>query len=434
MSRAGARLRGLRHSLPLLLILAFAWTGRAAAAEPSPEFVRRADELVRLLNGELAPDRLFSPAFLAQVPADRVSALSAQLRSSHGRARRISRIAASSPTAGTVLVAFERALVRMQMAIGPKPAHLIEGLLVSGAESSAADLATLFGEIVGLPGEVSLAAARLEEGGPAGFLTQKADRPMAIGSAFKLFVLAELVRSVKAGERRWSDVVPLGSPSLPSGLLQDWPKGSPVTLHSLAALMISRSDNSATDTLLEVLGREKIERLLPVLGVRAADRNRPLLSTREAFALKLGDPALLASWKAADEAGRRALLPRLAAVEAAKLDPLRLASRPIEIGAVEWFASPSDLVRTLDWLRRSGDSTALDILAITPRPGSEPARGFSYFGFKGGSEPGVLNLSFLLKTRQGRWLAVTATWNDEAAPLDESRFAALMSRLVSLMR
>ncbi|HEX8480968.1 MAG TPA: serine hydrolase [Allosphingosinicella sp.] len=434
MSEAGARSRGLRHWLPLLLLLAFAWTGTAAAAEPSPDFVRRADELVRLLNAQLPPDRLFSPAFLAQVPAQQVTAISAQLRSSHGPARRVSRIEAATPTTGLVLIAFERAVVRMQMAIDPKPPHPIEGLLVSGAESSAPDVATLLGEIVGLPGDVSLAAARLEESGPADFLTQKADRPMAIGSAFKLFVLAELVRSIRAGERRWSDVVPLGPPSLPSGLLQDWPKGSPLTLHTLAALMISRSDNSATDTLLAVLGREKVEGLLPALGVRAAERNRPLLSTREAFALKLGDPALLARWKSADEGGRRALLPRLAGIEAAKLDPLRLASRPIEIAGVEWFASPSDLVRTLDWLRRNGDSTALDILAIVPGAGSEPARGFSYLGFKGGSEPGVLNLSFLLKTRQGRWIALAATWNNEAAPLDEARFAALMSRLVGLMR
>ncbi len=43
-------------------------------------------------------------------------------------------------------------------------------------------------------------------------------------------------------------------------------------------------------------------------------------------------------------------------------------------------------------------------------------------------------MSFLLKSREGRWLAVSATWNDPSAPLDEPRFAALMSRLVGLMK
>jgi len=416
----------------LLVLLALA--GRAEASEPSAAFVRRADQLVALLNDRAAPDGFFSPAFLAQVPPAQTRDVAAQLRASFGAARRIARIEARTPTGGTVFVAFERAVVRIQMALAPQPPHLVEGLLVVGAESSAADVPALFGEIVGLPGEVSLAAARLEEAEPTDFLTQKAERPLAIGSAFKLFVLAELVRQVKAGERRWSDVVPLGPPSLSSGLLQDWPRGAPITVHSLAALMISRSDNSATDTLIHLLGREKIEALLPTLGVRAADRNRPFLATREAFALKLGDPALLAQWKAADETSRRALLPRLANVAADTLDPARLAGRPTEIGSVEWFASPADLVRTLDWLRRSGDSTALDILAINPGLGRTLADDFGYFGFKGGSEPGVLNMSFLLRNREGRWLAVVATWNNEAATLDEARFAALMSRLVGSMK
>lgn len=414
----------------MLLICAFP----IQAAEPSAEFRRKAGELVRLLNGEVQPQQFFSPEFLAKIPPAQVAVVAAQLKSSFGKAQSLQSVEASSSTAGTVLVRFQRAVVRMEMAVGPRPPHLVEGLIVAGAQSSAADLPALFGELARLPGKVSVAAARLEEAGPASFLTEEADRPLAIGSAFKLFVLAELVRSVKAGERRWSDVVALGPPSLPSGLVQDWPKGSPITLHSLAALMISRSDNSATDTLLGLLGRDNVERLLPELGVRAPERNRPFLSTRNAFALKLGDPAFLARWKAADEAGRRALLPQLERVDSSTLDPARRGGRPAEIAAVEWFASPSDLVRTLDWLRRSGDRTALDILAINPGLGAAEAKAFGYFGFKGGSEPGVLNLSFLLKTRSGRWVAISATWNDETAALDEARFVALMSRLVSLVK
>lgn len=412
-------------------LLACLWTAAAAAAEPSPAFVARADDLVRLVNDETAPEQFFSPTFLAQVPPQQVRDIAAQLRTRHGRARKAVRIDAGSPTGGVVSIAFERAVVRMQMAVAAQPPHLVEGLVVAGVESSKGDVASLFGEIVGLPGEVSLKAARLEEGGPADFLTEQSERPLAIGSTFKLFVLAELVRAVKAGERRWSDVVPLGPPSLPSGILQDWPKGSPVTLHSLAALMISRSDNSAADTLLAVLGRDRVERLLPVLGVRAPERNRPFLSTREAFALKLADPALLAEWKGANEAGRRALLPRLGRVA---LDPMRFVGSPAEIAAAEWFASPADLVRTLDWLRRSGDETALDLLAINPGLGRPLADEFAYWGYKGGSEPGVLNMSFLLRNREGRWLAVSATWNNAVAPLDEPRFAALISRLVGLMK
>jgi hypothetical protein len=126
---------------------------------------------------------------------------------------------------------------------------------------------------------------------------------------FKLFILAELDRQVRAGERRWSDVAPLSRKSLPSGMLQDWPEGAPLTLHSLAALMISQSDNSASDTLLHLLGREKVEALLPALGLRNPAANRPFLSTLEAFALKGDDDVLTRRWLATDEAGRRKLWP-----------------------------------------------------------------------------------------------------------------------------
>jgi hypothetical protein len=43
-------------------------------------------------------------------------------------------------------------------------------------------------------------------------------------------------------------------------------------------------------------------------------------------------------------------------------------------------------------------------------------------------------MSFLLRSRAGRWMAVSATWNNAAAALDEARFAALMSRLIALMK
>ena len=297
-------------------LLACFWTVAAAAAEPSPEFVARANDLVPVLNGEPATERLFSAAFLAQVPSERLAGIAALLRSSYGRAEAVQRIEAGGPTSGILFVRFERAVVRLQVATGAQAPHRIEGLVVAGVESSAADLAAVVAGLAALPGEVSLATVPLEGPGGAGLPGRDAEKPLAIGSAFKLFILAELVRSIKAGERRWSDVVPLGAPSLPSGLLQDWPAGSPITLHSLAALMISRSDNSAADTLLALLGREKVERLLPRLGVRSAERNRPFLATREAFALKLGDPTILARWKAADESRRRLLLAELKQVGA----------------------------------------------------------------------------------------------------------------------
>ena len=57
-----------------------------------------------------------------------------------------------------------------------------------------------------------------------------------------------------------------------------------------------------------------------------------------------------------------------------------------------------------------------------------------YVGFKGGSEPGVINLTWLVRSRAGAWHAVTGSWNDPQAPVDEARFAALMQRSLQLVR
>jgi hypothetical protein len=338
---------------------------------------------------------------------------------------------AANDYAGTVRIAFARANVKLDLAIDVAPPHLVTGLLFGGVDAPGETAASVAAEIGALPGEVSLAAADLGDGPPRILLDRRSEEPMAVGSAFKLWVLAELSREVKSGERRWSDVVTLDRPSLPSSLLRTWPAGSPVTLHTLAALMISQSDNTAADRLVELLGRDKIERLLPTLGVRAAARDRPLLLTREVGLLK-SDPALRQGWLAADEPRRRAILAEIAARDVSKIDLNLFSGLPIAVREVEWFASAGDMVRTLDWLRRNADPEALAILAINP--GLAAARQtYAYAGYKGGSETGVFEMSFLLRRRDGRWLALVATWNDPAAKLDENNFMLLLTRLLPLL-
>src|SRR4051812_26944505 len=290
------------------VLIGVPFSGAAAqAAEPAPELRQRAAELVGWANGETAPARLFAPSFLAAVPEAQLKTITDQLHGSYGAAKNVAGIEAATGDSGIVRLAFDKAVLRLTLVVDPAPPHLVTGLLFGGVESAAGTPESVATEMAALTGEVSLVAANLGDGPPQILLDRRAEAPMAVGSAFKLWVLAELSREVRAGERHWSDVVTLDRASLPSSLLRRWPAGSPVTLHTLAALMISQSDNTAADRLVEVLGRERIERLLPTLGVRAAARDRPLLLTRELALLK-ADPALRQRWLAADEAGRRAVL------------------------------------------------------------------------------------------------------------------------------
>ena len=412
----------------------FALADPALAQQPSPELRAAAENVVAFLKGEAPPERVFTPAFLQAVPPAQLSNVTASLRAQHGAATGVERLEPRSPFAGILLVATERATLRMSLAIESQAPHRVAELLVTGAERRSDSMEEIVADLRALPGSVSFAVARLGDGPPMLQASLNPDQPLAIGSSFKLIILAELSRQVQAGTRRWSDVVTIGRRSLPSGMLQSWPQGAPVTLHTLAAMMISISDNTATDILLAELGRENVERMMTNLGIAAAARNRPFPSTLEIFALKTASEAEQQAWIAADEAGRRRILASLqAGADPTRIDVARLRGAPNRIGEMEWFASAADLARTLDWLRRHGGETALGILAISPAI-ANAAELHGYAGFKGGSEPGVINLSWLVRNHEGGWHAVTASWNNPAAPVDETRFMLILSRALALTR
>ncbi|MGZ8337664.1 MAG: serine hydrolase, partial [Allosphingosinicella sp.] len=388
-----------------------------------------------LLRGGANPADLFTAEFLAQVPETQVRTVSQQLAAQYGAVRGLERIEPQSPTAGMVHFDFERALVHMNLVVEAQAPHRISGLLVTGADMRGDSLAAVEREIRALPGLTSLTVARLSDGAPEVLAAVEPDRVLAIGSTFKLFILAELSRQIRAGERHWSDVVALDRRSITSGTLQAWPQGAPLTLHSLAGLMISQSDNTATDMLLHVVGRENVERMMATIGVRAAARNRPLLSTLELSALKTGPDEALQAWRTADEAGRRALLASdYSALDPSRVDIARFTGSPLHIDLLEWFASAADLVRTMDWLRRNGDDATRAILAINPGLAPDVTGDLAFVGFKGGSEPGVVSLTWLVRSRAGSWHVVSGSWNNPAAAVEEGSFARLLSRAVQLVR
>jgi hypothetical protein len=211
----------------------------------------RAEGVVKLLRGEAEAEQILSPAFLAQVPASQFRTITSQITGAHGQPVGIESIEPRGPHAGTVRVTMERAVLIVDLNVEAQAPHRISGLLVTGTEPRGVETPeALIGALQALPGKVSFAVARLEGTAPRLLAAHEPNRALAIGSAFKLIILAKLARQVKAGERRWTDVVALNRRSVPSGIMQDWPQGAPATLHTLATLMISRSDNTATDVLL----------------------------------------------------------------------------------------------------------------------------------------------------------------------------------------
>lgn len=395
--------------------------------------------LIALLNDTGDFDASFAPVFKDAVPRDRFAALSRQVRDTLGDAKAVESIEPISPWSARVSIRHERGVLRTAITAAPAAPHPITGLRLLGTEAAEPSVAAVVASLSALPGRTGFALARLGEGAPAVLATHDAARPMAIGSAFKLVILAELLRATRAGERRWDDAVTLTGMSLPGGAYTFRAKGTKISLRELAERMISVSDNSATDVLLTEIGRERAEAMLPVIGFTdTADRNRPFFGALEMFKLKgIDGGALGKRYLSLDPAGRRRMLDTEVAAAPVSALPATLFQDgvPIRIEELEWFASANDLIRAMDWLRRNSEGPqGAEVRAILSKnPGLPAAAGaWRYVGFKGGSEPGVINLTFLLQGKDGAWYAMAGSWNDPAKAVNEMQFTGLVGRALQL--
>jgi beta-lactamase class A len=428
--------------LILITLSAFVCAGVASAqqAQPTsvatqpPPFILQAQELANLLKGEIPYDAYFADSFKASVPRAQVDQLINDLKTAYGPVRSVGKISAVSQISGTVEVTYERATVRFTLTVSPDAPHKVIGLFTAGVYQANDNAQKIGEEIKALPGKAGLLVQRLDTP-EAPKIAIEPSTPFAVASGFKLWVLAEAARSVQARERSWNQVIPLGRASLPTGITQGWPQDTPVTLHTLATLMISISDNTATDTLLMRLGRDRVGRMMSSIGNAAPQKTLPILSTLELFSLKAERNAPIRNaYINADLARRTQLLGQFSPELSSKsLNPVEFAGTPRSIDTIEWFASPNDMNRTLNWLRINGGREARDILAINKGIAADDAARFAYVGYKGGSENGVLSMHLLIQNKKGAWYGVSGSWNNPAAPVNEMVFVSLITRAAMLV-
>jgi beta-lactamase class A len=263
------------------------------------------------------------------------------------------------------------------------------------------------------------------------------DTPLALGSTFKLWVLAALATEIEAGRAAWDEQLPVNDAwkSSSDGELSALAPGTPVSLRRYADLMISISDNSATDHLLYRLGRRTVEEAMIASGVTEPAANIPLLGTRELFLLKYGPSATTSQYLAGTPESRRSLLDGpLAGQALSNLATTASADGPNHVADLEWFASPADLCRTHVYLaelaRRPGLEAVADILKINP--GMPFDEQWTDVRFKGGSEPGVVFAAWRLNRRDGRTFVIAGGGTDETKQLNEIRLIATLARAADL--
>jgi beta-lactamase class A len=379
----------------------------------------------------------FSDGFLDEVPPDQLRSVLEGLGGlTAGEVR------TSAPTSLQVLVtSADGPTFLASIAVEDASPHRIAGLRFEPAELPVAPASweEVDQRLAALAGRGAVFAAEVTGDGSLAVAHERdADTVGPLGSAFKLYVLGALADAVAAGAVAWDDQLTIeeADRSLPSGRLQD-EVGSDVSVAEAATLMISISDNTATDLLIRHLGRPTVEAVLEPMGLGpdARARTLPFLTTRELFTLKWGpDPAPLAAYAGAPEAQRRELLAELPADLPAvgAVDP----AVPVEIDRVEWFASPRELAAAHVALeqRRSGASLEPLTAALGTNPGIaiDPAV-WSRTAFKGGSEPGVLTLSWLLERVDGRHFVLTLAGSDAGRAIDEAEGVAIATGAMALL-
>jgi beta-lactamase class A len=356
--------------------------------------------LTQLFTSSQAQSDWFTPEFLRQVPLAQLQQLVTGIERDLGAYQDV------QMAGDRFLVRFERGQIEAHISLNRE--GQIAGLLLQPVPN-AITLDQAIEQLKTFPGQVNFLV--LEESSERAALN--ADQPLAVGSTFKLAVLSALRQQIESEQRHWNDVVELQSAwkSLPSGILQDWPSDSWVTLQTLATLMISISDNTATDALIHVLGRDAIEAF--------TERNRPLLTTREFFTLKAPQyQDVLQRYRAANTAERRRILDQLAEYPLPNLTSSSgeglFADGPTALD-IEYFFTPHELCRLMSNVKD------LSLMHVNPGTGLLNPSDWAQVAYKGGSEPGVLNLTHWLESPTGKTYCVVTTWNNVAAPLDETR-------------
>lgn len=327
----------------------------------------------------------------------------------------------TGPESGVGILAAGDERMQVSLAVQPDEPHLIETLLVQPADlpSTPDSFENVITRLEDL-GTLRMLGAEVVDGQCLPVTEVAADEAMPLGSVFKLFVLGTLADAVSAGEISWDDEIVIRDElkSIPSGILQDEADGTVKSVREVAELMISISDNTATDHLIDLLGRQRIEAHLPELGLTEPELNVPFLTSRELTALKVGPSAGLGvQYVAGDVDARRAILEQISDITVADL-PIQDLDEPIRVDTLEWFASPADMCTVLAGIWADGDETVREIL--TANPGVAPPPGvWDEVAFKGGSEPGLLAVAWLTVSPDGRVFVLNGSVLDTGGLIDE---------------
>jgi beta-lactamase class A len=378
-------------------------------------------------------DAHFDTLFLDKISAAKINTVLAEFPTPSGA--QVVGVLSSEPTGLVVIANFGTERLRVTLSVDGS--GLIDGLELAPS-ASATSWSQINQTLAALAPDVSFLAARVANGSCQTIHQLAASSLRPLASEFKLFVLGALAHQIGAGHVTWDQKLTVESQlksignAVGSGSLQFVPTGTRVSVRETATKMISISDNTAADMLINWVGPPALESQVrqwsndPQLDV-------PFLTTRQVILLHyVNFPMLANAYLARAPSKRQAFLN--SAVDPLALSEARPSTEPRDVDSIEWFGSPDDVCRAFAGLQQLSQQPKLSPIASifsvnNGGLGLDPSR-WPTVWFKGGSEPGVMTVGYMATNSKGQTFVVSAMLSNATGALAPSATFALLEAVV----
>ncbi|MEL6869545.1 MAG: thrombospondin type 3 repeat-containing protein [Pseudomonadota bacterium] len=323
------------------------------------------------------------------------------------------------------------------------------GFPLNGGSTAAADANLTYesaaDRLQTLAEDVGVLVARIDENSQCTPIFERnASDPLGTASIFKIWTMGAVAQSIDDGLLVRDQMIPIIPDDLVLAGSINNEVGTMFRIDDLASLMLGISDNTATEHLFKLVGRDANEAALDRFNHANQDAMEPFLSMNEAFNLyfTVPEPDAIA-YVSADEATQRDYVDTVLTPAGPVTNPTR-ANLSVLVSGL-WQASPLDVCAAMAGLRQYNDATeAFDV--IDEAYGATTAiinlrNRWERVWFKGGSlDDGfglrVLTYGWMVESDdRGAFAVIVMTNNDSggAARIDQNAITSVSSRILDIV-
>ncbi|MFK8051391.1 MAG: serine hydrolase [Woeseiaceae bacterium] len=397
----------------------------------------------------------FDPATLAGLPVAQWQAFFDSLRSviPNGTVQEIITMTptnvrvmmgnANDPASGQFMV------LRTDLSSGLITSFGANGFPLNGSNTAAADqnltFATAADKLETIAEDVGVLVARIDENNQCQPIFERnADDVLATASIFKVWTMGAIAQAIEDGVIGADQMVEIIDDNLVLGGTINNDVGTMVSVTDLAALMLGISDNTATEHLFRLAGRDRNEAALDQFNHMNQAAMEPFLSMNEGFHLYFTVPEVDAvTYVNASEQAQRDFVDNTL-TPLGPVTQFNRANLSVLVSGL-WQASPKDVCGVIAGLRQFSDVS--EGFEITDQAyGAESflvnlRNQWERVWFKGGSlDDGfglrVLTYGWLVETDSRGAFVIVAMGNNDSggnARIDQSAFSSVASRIMDIV-